>query len=133
MKVEAFDSVWDALCDTPEEAADMKARADMMLALRERVRGWKLSDDKAAAQLGVTRSRLLDLLGGKIDRFPRDALADLTAAADRGEETAAEFFARRAKGHAGADLDRILDKVPDRPPEPGDELPEGWSPDWLRR
>jgi hypothetical protein len=29
-------------------------------------------------------------------------------------------------------LDRILAKVPDRPPEPGDELPEGWTPDRLR-
>src|SRR3546814_1156902 len=40
-------------------------------------------------------------------------------------ETAAEFFARRSKGRAVGDLDRILDKVPDRPPEPGDELKAG--------
>src|SRR3546814_10346913 len=39
--------------------------------------------------------------------------------------TAAEFFARRAKGRAWGDLDRMLDKVPDRPPEPGDELKAG--------
>ena len=46
-------------------------------------------------------------------------------------ETAAEFFKRRANGHTGEGVGRILDKVPDRPPEPGDELPEGWSPDSL--
>ena len=43
-------------------------------------------------------------------------------------ETAAEFFRERAKGRTGEGLGRILDKVPDRPPEPGDELPEGWAP-----
>ena len=48
-------------------------------------------------------------------------------------ETAAEFFARRSQGRTLDDLGRILDKVPDRPPEPGDELPEGWTPDRLRR
>lgn len=46
-------------------------------------------------------------------------------------ETAAEFFKRRANGRTGEGLGRILDKVPDRPPEPGDELPEAWSPDSL--
>jgi HicB-like protein involved in pilus formation len=46
-------------------------------------------------------------------------------------ETAAEFFKRRANGRTGEGLGRILDKVPDRPPDPGDELPEGWSSDSL--
>lgn len=40
-------------------------------------------------------------------------------------ETAAEFFKRRADDRTGDGLGRILDKVPNRPPEPGDELPEG--------
>lgn len=44
-------------------------------------------------------------------------------------ETAAEFFRRRSEGFTLGDLDRVLDKVPNRPPEPGDELPEGWDPD----
>jgi hypothetical protein len=48
-------------------------------------------------------------------------------------ETAAEFFKRRSKGYTLDDLDRVLDKVPNRPPEPGDELPEGWMPDRLHR
>ena len=47
-------------------------------------------------------------------------------------ETAAEFFTRRAEGRTGSGLGRILDMVPNRPPEPGDELPEGWTPDRLR-
>src|SRR3546814_12275001 len=44
-------------------------------------------------------------------------------------ETAAEFFRRRSQGSTLDGLDRILAKVPDRPPEPGDDSPEGWTPD----
>lgn len=43
-------------------------------------------------------------------------------------ETAAEFFKRRAAGHSLDQLDQILARVPNRPPEAGDELPEGWNP-----
>ena len=38
MSVEIFDSVFDALADTPSEAANMTARADLLLAIRERVK-----------------------------------------------------------------------------------------------
>jgi hypothetical protein len=42
-------------------------------------------------------------------------------------ETAEEFFRRRARG-AAKGLNHYLDMVPDLPPDPGDELPEGWKP-----
>jgi hypothetical protein len=42
-------------------------------------------------------------------------------------ETAAEFFARRSAG-ADKGLKYYLDMVPGGPPELGDELPEGWTP-----
>jgi len=42
-------------------------------------------------------------------------------------ETAEEFFKRRSAG-AGKGLKYYLDMVPDAPPDPGDELPEGWTP-----
>jgi hypothetical protein len=41
-------------------------------------------------------------------------------------ETAEEFFRRRAEG-AGKGLHYYLDKLPSGPPDPGDELPEGWT------
>ncbi len=47
-------------------------------------------------------------------------------------ETAADFFQRRASGRTGDGLAGILDKVPNRPPEPGDELPAGWNADAFR-
>lgn len=37
-------------------------------------------------------------------------------------ETADAFLAKRAAGATGAGLNALLDRVPDREPEPGDEL-----------
>jgi hypothetical protein len=41
-------------------------------------------------------------------------------------ETAADFFARRSAG-AGKGLQHYLDMIPGVAPDPGDELPEGWT------
>lgn len=36
-----FDSVWDAFEKSPAEAAHMKARAGLMIAIRDAVDGWQ--------------------------------------------------------------------------------------------
>lgn len=77
MTKQPFASVWDALEDTPEQAANMKARADVMIAIREVVDGWETTQAEAAKRLGVTQPRLNDLLRGRIDKFSLDALIDL--------------------------------------------------------
>jgi hypothetical protein len=41
-------------------------------------------------------------------------------------ETALAFFERRAAGAQPSDLKAFLTQTPDRPPEPGDELPDGY-------
>jgi predicted XRE-type DNA-binding protein len=82
MKVETFASVWDAISDSPAEAADLTARSDLMLALAAHVRAWNLPPDAAAARLGIARSRLSDLLRGKVDRFPLAAVVNLVAVAE---------------------------------------------------
>ena len=38
-----------------------------------------------------------------------------------------EEIKRRAERGRGLDLRAVLDRVPDVPPMPGDELPEGWN------
>ena len=81
MDVQAFDNVFDALAVTPEEAANMKARAELLSALKTRVRSWELSQEAAAARLGITRPRLNDLLRGKLGKFSLDALVNLASAA----------------------------------------------------
>jgi predicted XRE-type DNA-binding protein len=76
-----FDDVFDALAHTPAEAANMKARAELLSALRKCVRGWEVTQQAAATRLGITRPRLNDLMRGKLGKFSLDALVNLTAAA----------------------------------------------------
>lgn len=81
MEVETFDSVFDALADTPVEAANMKARSELLSALNSQIRSWNLPQEAAAARLGITRPRLNDLLRGKLSKFSLDALVNLATAA----------------------------------------------------
>jgi predicted XRE-type DNA-binding protein len=81
MEAETFDNVFDALADTPAEAANMKARAELLSALRACVRGWGGTQQAAATRLGITRPRLNDLMRGKLGKFSLDALVNLAAAA----------------------------------------------------
>jgi predicted XRE-type DNA-binding protein len=80
MEIETFDSVFDALADTPAEAANMKARSELLSALKTRVRSWGVSQEAAATRLGITRPRLNDLLRGKLAKFSLDALVNLATA-----------------------------------------------------
>lgn len=81
MNDQTFDDVFDALADTPAEAANLKARAELMSALRARIGSWQVPQEVAAARLGITRPRLSDLMRGKLGKFSLDALVNLTAAA----------------------------------------------------
>jgi predicted XRE-type DNA-binding protein len=81
MEAETFDNVFDARADTPAEAANMKARAELLSALRTCVRAWEVPQQAAAARLGITRPRLNDLMRGKLGKFSLDALVNLAAAA----------------------------------------------------
>jgi predicted XRE-type DNA-binding protein len=81
MTQDTFESVFDALADTPAEAANMTARADLLLAVREKVRAWNMTQEEAAVRLGLTRPRINDLMRGKLEKFSLDALVNIAAAA----------------------------------------------------
>ncbi|MGH8677233.1 MAG: helix-turn-helix domain-containing protein [Burkholderiales bacterium] len=70
-------SVWEAIENTPQEAAAMRARADLMIALQERLTALKLTQAESAALLGVTQPRVSDLVRGKIDLFSMESLIDM--------------------------------------------------------
>ena len=81
MKERRFKSVWDAIESSPAEAANLKARSDVMIAIREVVDNWKVTQADAAKRLGITQPRLNDLVRGRIDKFSLDALMNLAARA----------------------------------------------------
>jgi predicted XRE-type DNA-binding protein len=74
-----FESVWDALADTPEEAANLKLRAQLMHEITSAVKKTVLKQEQAAELCGITQPRLNDLLKGKVSRFSLDALVNIGA------------------------------------------------------
>ena len=78
---QVFASVWDALEDSPAEAANMRLRSELMISIQQQVAGWGLTQTAAAARLGITQPRLNDLLRGKVGKFSLGALVDLAARA----------------------------------------------------
>jgi len=81
MANERFESVWDAICDTPEEAENLKLRSSLMMALKDHIGGEGLSQSQAAKLFGVTQPRVSDLVRGKIQLFSLDCLVNMATAA----------------------------------------------------
>ncbi|MGV3553600.1 helix-turn-helix domain-containing protein [Rhizobium sp.] len=76
-----FANVWDALEDTPGEAAHMKLKSNLLHDLQRQITGWNLTQIEAAKRLGVTQPRLNDLLKGRISKFSLDMLVDISSRA----------------------------------------------------
>ena len=81
MTKQRFESVWDAIEASPAAAANMKARAELTIALREIIESWEVNQTAAAKRLGLTQPRLNDLLRGRINKFSLDALMMLATKA----------------------------------------------------
>ena len=81
MKRRRFASVWDAIEPSRATAANMKARAEMMIAIRESVAAWGITQATAAKRLGLTQPRMNDLLRGRINKISLDALINLATRA----------------------------------------------------
>lgn len=79
-----FASVWDAIENTPQEAASMRARAALMMNLAETIREQGMTQAQAAELFGVTQPRVSDLVRGKVNLFSLDTLIDMAATAGMG-------------------------------------------------
>jgi predicted XRE-type DNA-binding protein len=78
---EHYESVWDAIEDTPGDAENMKVRSDLMIFLTELIRSRRLTQKAAAKLFGVTQPRISDLMRGKINLFAIDGLINMLATA----------------------------------------------------
>lgn len=83
IEIENYNSVWDAIADTPEQAANLRARSELMRQIAAIVKesGWTPSE--AARRCGVTEPRMDDLLSGRVSRFSLDALVGIATAIGR--------------------------------------------------
>ena len=77
---ETCNSIWDAISDTPEQAANLRARAELMQQIVALIKasGWKQAE--AAKHCGVTQPRISDLLRGRVSRYSLDALVNIATA-----------------------------------------------------
>jgi predicted XRE-type DNA-binding protein len=79
-KKQVFANVWDAIADSPAEAANLELRYQLMEKIAGIVKqnGWTQAE--AAKRCGVSQPRVNDLLRGRIGRFSVDALVNIAAA-----------------------------------------------------
>jgi predicted XRE-type DNA-binding protein len=66
---------------SPDEAAILQMRADLMANLRKFMKARKLTQSKAAEMLGVSQSRVSDLARGKWEKFSLEMLIILATKA----------------------------------------------------
>ncbi len=86
MGEEIFNSSGNVFIDlgfSPDEAAVLIMRADLMADLRKFIKARKLTQAKAAEILGVSQSRVSDLVRGKWDRFSLEMLITLATRAGK--------------------------------------------------
>jgi len=79
MKSETYSNVWEAIADTPEQAVNMRARAELMAEITEVLNGRGWTQVEAARHCGITQPRMNDLVRGRISRFSLDALVNIAA------------------------------------------------------
>ncbi len=76
---QCFSNIWDALEDTPQDAANMRLRTELMHTLCKTIQPLNTPRRKVATRLGITELQLNDLLTGKIGKFALDTLIHLDA------------------------------------------------------
>ncbi len=81
--VETFSSVWDAVADTAEQAANLQARAELMRQIAAIIKAADWTQAEAAEHCRVTQPRINDLLRGRVSRFSLDALVNIATALGR--------------------------------------------------
>jgi predicted XRE-type DNA-binding protein len=79
--VKSSGNVFIDLGYSPDEAAILQMRADLMVDLRKFIKTKRLTQAKAAEILGVSQSRVSDLIRGKWEKFSLEMLITLATKA----------------------------------------------------
>ena len=79
--IEADENLLLALGFPPHEAEVLQMRADLMAKLRLWIRDSELTQEEAAERLGITQSRVSNLVRGQWKKFSLDMLLTLAAKA----------------------------------------------------
>lgn len=101
-----FASVRDAIEDTPRQAARMRARSELPMALQEWVKIKNKTQVEATRILGVTQPGMSDLARGRIYVFSLGVLMDMAMNAGL-----SPHIALKCEGAEKADVGRIAGGV----------------------
>ena len=74
---ESSGNVFNDLGFEPEEALNLRVRADLMIEISKMIEEQGLTQTAAAKLLKITQPRVSDLVRGKIDRFSVDSLIEM--------------------------------------------------------
>jgi predicted XRE-type DNA-binding protein len=77
--VQTYVDVWEGIADTPAEAANLRIRSQLMMALTEYVEKQTITQEEAGKRFGVPRSRVSELVNGKISKFSIDRLVNMAS------------------------------------------------------
>ncbi len=80
MKTEITESCGDIFQDlgfSPEVSGKLNIKYHLMSKIEAYIIDKKLTQDRAASLMGVSRPRISDVVRGKIDKFTIDALVDM--------------------------------------------------------
>lgn len=76
----SFDNPMELRANDRAEAEDFSMRVDLMLDIRDLIQGRGLTQSDAAALMGVTQSRVSEIVNGKFRKFTVDALMEYVRA-----------------------------------------------------
>lgn len=79
--IQGSSNVFEDLGFAPEEALNLKIRADLMLNIRRFIQSQGWTQRQAALFFGETQPRISDLMNGDIERFSIDKLVIMLAKA----------------------------------------------------
>ncbi len=102
-KERKFNSVWDAIESTPQQAASVRARSELMMALQAWVKAAGKTQAAAAKLFGVTQPRMSDLMRGRLHLFSLETLMDMATTAGMEPHIAIKRRKTRQK-HAAREL-----------------------------
>ena len=78
-KPKSYASIWDAIADTPADAANLHMRSELMRRIAGIISDSGWTQAEAARRCSVSQPRSNDLLRGRISRFSLDALVNMAS------------------------------------------------------
>ena len=78
-EIRTHESVWDAVAADAGEAANLKLRSQLMDVLEAYISRERITQEEASRRFGVPRSRVSELVNGRISKFTIDKLVNMAA------------------------------------------------------